>query len=305
MFNVVKIFLFVALTFMATSSKLSAGDFIMIDAHSQFDRDVEPERIVLLLDRAGVAHVILSTRRGRLWRDVSMLAQKYPSRVTASVRTKGKHFHNNKPNYYKLLNNQLSDPTFTAMAEVILWHAQKGNQAPEQILGVDAPQVQEALNAALSRKWPFVIHIEFRSAKEVGDYDDQMRDLESLLKKFPTHPFALTHVGQLSSKESHRLFDTHKNLYLLTSRTVDLRIENSRQPWTLMVEDDTFLPEWLALIKKYPTRFILAFDNVWDWNWDESYIEAVSSWRKALSKIPPDAAEAIAYKNAKRLWNLK
>jgi hypothetical protein len=93
--------------------------------------------------------------------------------------------------------------------------------------------------------------------------------------------------------------------YLLTSRTVDLRIENSRQPWTLMVEDDTFIPEWLILIKKYPTRFILAFDNVWDWNWDESYIDAVSSWRKALSKIPPDAAEAIAYKNAKRLWNLK
>ncbi len=54
----------------------------------------------------------------------------------------------------------------------------------------------------------------------------------------------------------------------------------------------------------HPDRFILAFDNVWEDNWGEYYLSQIRSWRKALGDLPPDAAHAVAHRNAERLWRL-
>lgn len=182
----------------------------LIDAHSQFDQDVEPEEIVPLLNRAGIAHVILATRGRQSWEDLSELARSHPNRITASVRTKGGAYRDNRKGYYRKLEAQLSDPALKAMAELILWHAAKrGGKAPKVTFTPDAPQVQTALEYALDRGWPFVVHIEFRSAMMAGDYDGHMNALENLLKQHPKHPFALTHMGQLSAEEARKLIEAH------------------------------------------------------------------------------------------------
>lgn len=277
----------------------------LIDAHSQFDHGVEPGEIVPLLNRAGISRVILATRGRQAWEDLSELARAHPDRVTASVRTKGGAYRRNRNGYYRKLEAQLADPTFQAMAEVILWHAaKKGGKAPKVVLTPDAPQVEAALDHALQRGWPFVVHIEFRSAEQAGDYDEQMRGLKKLLNKHPKHPFALTHMAQLSAEEARVLIKAHSNIHFLTSHANERFTSASRSPWTTMADYSGLKPEWRELIIEYPTRFVLAFDNVWSRNWSDMYVEQAELWRNALGKLPPDVARSVAHRNAERLWRL-
>ena len=96
-----------------------------------------------------------------------------------------------------------------------MWHARKGSKAPRIIVDLDAPQIQAASTAALARKWPFIPHIEFAAAGD--DYQFLMTKLEAMLDAHPRHPFALTHVGQLSATEVGRLIAAHGNIHFITS----------------------------------------------------------------------------------------
>ena len=116
-----------------------ADDIPIIDAHSQIDHHAELERVVPLLDRAGVSRVILAARGKRNWRDIAGLAARHRGRMTASVRTKSGRFVQNHPKFYRMLRKQLATPEFGAMAEVLVWHAEKGDKAPEVVIELDAP----------------------------------------------------------------------------------------------------------------------------------------------------------------------
>jgi hypothetical protein len=53
--------------------------------------------------------------------------------------------------------------------------------------------VQAALNYALDKEWPSVVHIEFAA---VGSLREEfMTELQELLVRHPEHPFALIHMG--------------------------------------------------------------------------------------------------------------
>ncbi len=283
-----------------------ADDIPIIDAHSQIDHLAELDRVVPLLDRAGVSRVILAARGRRHWRDIAGLAARHPGRVTASVRTKSGRFVRNHPKFYRMLDGQLSNSEFGAMAEVLVWHAAKGDKAPEIVIALDAPQVRAALAAALQRGWPFIPHIEFASANAEGDYDRFMKSLKAMLDAHPRHPFALTHMGQLSADEVRGLIDAHGNIHFIMSHANPLTVYSSKQPWVDMFDDgEELTPAWRALVVQYPGRFILGFDNVWADHWSSYFTDQVALWRKALGKLPHQVAHRIAHRNAERLWRLE
>jgi len=58
------------------------------------------------------------------------------------------------------------------------------------------------------------------------------------------------------------------------------------------------------LVVSHPNRFILGFDNTRAKLWSDIYIDQIKLWRRALSKLPRDVAEKVAYRNAERLWHL-
>ncbi|MBC8157835.1 MAG: hypothetical protein H8E94_00740 [Alphaproteobacteria bacterium] len=62
--------------------------------------------------------------------------------------------------------------------------------------------------------------------------------------------------------------------------------------------------KWYKLVLANPTRFVLAFDNVFSFQWEDSFLPQVDVWRKALTTVPDDIAHAIAHGNAERLWKL-
>ncbi len=283
-----------------------ADEIPIIDAHSQVDHRVDLGRIIPLMDKGGISRVILAARGKVKPNELAALAARHPGRITAAVRTKGGIYRRNHPKYYRLLRKQLAMPQFGAMAEVMMWHAEKGDplnpKAPEVVVPPDDQRVQVALRAALERGWPFVAHIEFAAAGP--DRDIFMGKFEALLGQHPDHPFALIHMGQLEAKEVRRLIEAHANVYFLTSHANPIVVSRSRQPWVDLFDADGLAPEWKNLMIQHPDRFILAFDNVWEYHWGSLYLDQIKLWRKALKELPHEAAHAVAHRNAERLWRL-
>lgn len=274
-----------------------------IDAHSQVDHQVVPlEKVIAIMKQGGVSRTILSSR-GKL-KDESLLALagRYPDEITPAIRTKGRPYDTGSNKYYKKLDRQAASGRFSAMAEVLLYHAQKGNKAQEIVVYPEDRRVQVALKHAVENQWPFVVHIEFGSLR--GDRKHFMESLERMLEQYPEQPFVLTHMGQLKPEDAGRLIQKHANLHFHTGWTNPAAVNRSNQPWVNIFKDNHLAPEWRDLFVQYPGRFVFALDNVFAEHWTGFYVKQMDYWREALSKLPSDVAHLIAHGNAERLWHI-
>lgn len=275
----------------------------LIDAHSQADSLETLQSIIKLMDKAGVRRTLLSGRNNLTSSDVAKFASQFPARITASVRTKGGAYQENKNSYYKTLDQDVASNQFGAVAELLLYHAQKGSKAPEVSVRPADRRVQAALAHAKIQSWPLVLHIEFASLSP-SERIAYMAELEELLVQSPEHPFALIHMGQLGSADVQRLIERHKNVYFLTSHANPVVTDSSNQPWTLLFEAGVLAPDWKILFIQHPDRFLLAFDNVWPEHWGDVYLNQAIYWRKAFAALPPEVAHKVAHSNAETLWGL-
>mgnify|MGYP000300728147 CR=1 FL=1 len=289
---------------LAPSSSLAdgGGELYFVDAHSQMPGGLNTDHILPLMDKAGVRRTLLSARNDRSPQDVAEFATAHPGRITAAVRSKGRAFNDNKKKFRKLVKQQLKQPVFKALGEVILYHAQKGNKAPEINVSLDSPQAQLMLDAALDRKWPFIAHFELKASG--GAKPDIMASFEAALRANPEHPFVLIHMAQLDVGEVKRLIADHGNVYFITSHSNPVIAGKSGQPWVDMFIDDVLAPEWKKMMIEHPDRFIFGIDNVWPQHWGDIYIEQVNYWRNALAELPHEVAHMIGHRNAERLWGL-
>jgi predicted TIM-barrel fold metal-dependent hydrolase len=281
-----------------------AAELYFVDAHSQVDSEEVLQRIILLMDQAGVRRTILSGRRHLASGDIATFAEQHAARITASIRTKGGAYEENKKGFSKALEKEAESGRFGAIAELLLYHAAKGKEAPEVAVYPNDERVQATLRLAKKHGWPLVLHIEFNSLSET-EKSKYMQQLEALLAQNPDHPFAMIHMAQLDSDAVRRMIEAHKNVYFLTSHTNPVAIDKSNQPWTPMFRGDMLAPEWKKLVILYPDRFVLAFDNVLPDQWGDFYLQEAGYWRKAFAELPPTVAHAIAHGNAERLWKLQ
>ena len=299
------LFLFAPLLYGGSFYAKEYQDMYFIDAHSQVDHKVSGINTVLKRMRANnVKKTLLATRGKRHWRDILEWNSKYPDKIIPLVRSKGNHYQNNTRKYYKSIDRQIETGKFHGVAEILIYHAQKGRKAPEVAVDLTDERVSVLLDKALSNSWPFIIHIEFASL--IGsEKEKHMDDLQKLLIKYPDHPFALIHMGQLQPDEVRKLLDNHSNLHFITSHTNPPAINKSKQPWVNLFDGYRFKKQWKRLFIENPEKFIFAIDNVWAHHWEGIYNKKIEYWKKALSELPQDVSHMIAHGNAERLWNLK
>lgn len=285
------------------STNVSSDELYFVDAHSQADGTIPLKEILVLMNKAGVKKTILSSRRKSNPFDIADFAEHHPDKIIAAVRTKSQQYTHNTNKYYKLLSKQLNDSRFHAMAELLLYHAQKGNRAGKIEVYPNDKRVLTALKGAKKHGWPFVMHIEFASMTGI-QRQKYMRELDNLFTQNKGYPFALIHMGQLGPSDVKKLIVKYSNLYFITSNSNNIAVARSNQPWVNLFKGNTLDPQWRSLILTYPRRFIFAIDNVWPEQWRNGYKEQVQLWRYALNILPENVANAIAHDNAERLWKL-
>ena len=302
-FSMLSVFLAVCLALCSQAKADGAWQGPIVDAHSQVDEKTDLAAIVPLLDEAGVTKVILSTRFNQPSSDVTALASKHPDRIIPAAKTKTKAFMRGQEKYRKLFKEELGAYDYKAMAEVIMWHAAKKSVgAGKAAMDPDAPRVNEMVKFARAKGWPFVAHIEFAA---MGlDANDYMEKFEALVAANRDVPFGLIHMGQLGADDAARLLPLHPNLFFITSHCNPVTNAASNLPWTRMFRGSEIDQPWKDLIIAFPDRFVLAFDNVFHFHWESSFIPQVKLWRDALATLPDETAHALAHGNAERLWKL-
>ncbi|MFC2001703.1 hypothetical protein ACFLUZ_04285 [Chloroflexota bacterium] len=281
---------------------ISEASIPIIDVHSQVDQYVELENIIQLMDEGGIAGVILSTRGTVTPEELVSFADNHPGRIIPAVRIKS-YMEKEYSTYYKLLKKQVNMEQYGAMAEILMYHAQKGEKAPLVVHYPDDEKVTAALDYALDKVWPFVVHIEFAAAG--SQRDEFMTKLDVLLVRYPEHPFVLIHMGQLDYVAVDQLAETYSNIYFITSHSNPIVTSKSGQPWTNMFNGNNLSADWKKLMVKHPDRFILGFDNVWAENWGQLYLDQIALWREAIKELPIEVAHAFAHGNAECLWHLQ
>jgi predicted TIM-barrel fold metal-dependent hydrolase len=286
------------------SQSMAAEELYFVDAHSQVDEDVRDlDLIIRRMDAAGVNQTILAARSGRKPGEVVEFSNLHPGRIVPSVRIKSDSFDKNPAKWRKFVQAQINSGRFRSMSEFLLYHARKGNKAPEVRAYPEDERVRFALAAAIERGWPFVVHIEFASLS-ASERERFMAGFESLMRENPQLQFLINHMGQLQPPEAAKLITAHDNFHLLTAHTTTIITSESDEPWTRMFEGERLAPAWKELMIAHPERFVFALDNVWLKHWEAYYPEQIKQWRHALADLPPSVAHAVAHGNAERLWRL-
>jgi len=281
-----------------------AEEIYFVDAHSQVDLELGDLGLILQdMVQNAVRMTILSARSGRSPSEVADFADNSGGRIVPAIRTKSGAYADNRPGYYRLLDEQEASGRFAAMAELLLYHAQKGDKADEVDILASDPRVRYALGIARREGWPLVIHIEFASLHGARR-QQHMQAMEEMLREYPDQAFCLNHMGQLPLAEVARLIRDHINLYFLTAHTNPYIIQRSREPWTNIFKGRQLDPQWKALILSHPGRFVFALDNVWARHWRDYYTPQMEYWRSAMAELPEPAASLLAHGNAERLWGL-
>lgn len=277
------------------------GSIPIIDAHSQVDEYVELEKIIQLMDEGGIVGTILSTRGTLSLEELISFANKHPTRIIPALRTKG-FMQKTDVEYHLRLKKQVDMYQFGGMAEVLMYHAQKGEWAPLVVVQPDDERVLAALNCAVEQKWPFIAHIEFIASG--SQRDEFMTEFEALLLQYPEHPFVLIHMGQLDCAGVRRLIEAYPNIYFITAHS-NAGIKYAHYLPTNMFDGEHLAADWKQLMVEHLDRFILGFDNVFVEHWGQLYLKQIGFWREAMKELPVEVAHAFAHGNAERLWNLQ
>ncbi len=149
---------------------------------------------------------------------------------------------------------------------------------------------------AAERDLPVLLHSNITSKRERNPL--YLAEIEEPLRNHPHTRFIWAHAG--SSMEIHRhqtqmdfllpvltrLLEDYPNLYVDLSWSV-------LKPY-LLDEQDVPRKAWLALVERYPTRFMLGSDVVGRF---DSLGEEMDSFRPFLDALPEDVARRLAKDN--------
>ncbi|MGE5098471.1 MAG: amidohydrolase family protein [Deltaproteobacteria bacterium] len=122
---------------------------------------------------------------------------------------------------------------------------------------------------------------------------------ERLLAHNPNARIIWAHAGWDNTGERsivlmRRLLAKHANLYM--SIKLDERAQKRNSPFDA---DGQVKPQWLALLREFPDRFMIGSDQFFTDDTDR-----LASARRFVNALPPDIVREVASENARRIYRL-
>ena len=226
--------------------------------------------VIKLMDKAGVAMALVSSTPDagtiRLW-------EYAPSRIVPELRP----YH-----------GDAGSSNWTQSAGMLDYLKQRLARYPHEGIGEfhvhnidtsDRALLKAVAAMALKRNIPIHIH-------SGADPVTLFYELE------PSLTILWAHAGMSEPAETvGAMMDRYRTLYADTSFR-----END-----ILMGDGSIDPAWMKVIKRHSDRLMVGSDTWVNAQWD-SYEELIALNRQWLSRLPRETAEAIAYKNAARLF---
>ncbi len=226
------------------------------------------ERILAILDGAGVARALVSSTPDE---GTVRLHRKAPDRIVPILRPYRTRDDMSgwwkDPSIVTYLEERLALGVHRGIGE---FHLHGGD--------VDTPVMRQIAALAVRRGLPVHAHSDEAAVVALFALEPRLRILWA-------------HAGMSSGPDVvGALLDRHPGLW------VELALRNSD-----VAPGGTLDPAWRALFLRHPDRFMVGTDTWTTSRW-EALPGSVEEVRRYLGQLPPDVAEALAWRNAERLF---
>ena len=279
----------------------------MIDAMAQIESGMG-RTVPHAMDRAGVERMALFARKHRK-RDgessVLSLKSRFPQRFFVGTPKSFSERGDLSDGFVAQTSAYLKDERYRFVGELLFAHADKshGEQTldGERYVAPEGKNVERLLAAVQQRGVPVMLHW------EVYDWNRDWPAFNVLYARFPAVTFIWPHAGFASHEQVATVMSAHANVVVALSK-------KERSPASVSSEEKgellgepvvdacgKLLHEWRELFARYPDRFMFATDAHKEFRWAR-YAEVVEQWRLILGQLPDPLAQALAWRNAERVY---
>ena len=259
-----------------------------IDAHVHLN-DVATQ--LALMEQTGVGRAIVFWGRSSSNESILEAARAYPGRFVPFVSISPERaayrerWARNDTSLLATLDTALGTGRYAGIGEISVVHF-PGEGFPEADFDPAGPMMRGIMRLAARYRVPVMIHCEIT----------RLEGFSRLLRDFPAVTVIWAHGGYTPYFLAARMLEAHPNLvYELSARTW---AEHPRSPdYTILRNETTVWPRWIALIEQHPQRFIIGTDAAQRGN-DR---EKVNRVRLVLTQLTPSTRALVATGNIERI----
>jgi len=221
------------------------------DAHVHLN---EPEAWVRLMDDIGILRSI--SLAGRTADNAALLeaGRRWPERILPFVSVSPEHrefrhaWEADDEGLAPVVDSLLAKGGFYGIGEISVSHF-PATGFPEADFNPNGRTMRSLLGLARKHRVPILIHAEVT----------RLREFEAVLRDYRDVTVIWAHGGYTPLFLARRMLEHHPNLiYELSARTWE---RHPRSPdYTVFRNEATVWPEWLELIERMPTRFLIGTD---------------------------------------------
>jgi predicted TIM-barrel fold metal-dependent hydrolase len=279
-----------------------------VDAHGHTVPGLTADRVIALMDHAGISHMVLMAR-GRNDRLTTDIHKQFPLRILPFVGTMYPAWHRQDERLLAYAENQLGTGIFKGVGEVMLrYYGIPSKNEPEINVPADSPFMKKLGDIVENSNAVMCVHMEpepeaIRSLENLLNYNKKLRLIWA-------HAGTVAKVGlrTIGHADIGALMDRHPNLYTDIAGVQPTSIAPSgclRRP---PITDDRgiLLPRFRELLERHGDRVLFGLDTPWMECWAEDPFRRWVKWADGVVAQLADSgiAERVMHKNAERIFNL-
>jgi len=279
-----------------------------VDAHGHTVRGLTADRVISLMDKAGISHMVLMAM-GRNDPLTAEIYKQYPERILPFVSAMYPAWHRQDERVLPYAEKQLSTGIFKGVGEVMLrYYGIPSKNEPEVNVPADSPFIKKLSNIVENHNAVMLVHMEPEA--------EAIRSLENLLNYNKKLRLIWAHSGTVARErlktighsDIAALMDRHPNLYTDIAGVQPMSVAPSgglRRPAIADASGKLF-PRFKELLEKHSDRVLFGLDTPWEECWAEEPFKRWVEWAdKVVAQLEdPEYAERIMHKNAEELFKI-
>jgi predicted TIM-barrel fold metal-dependent hydrolase len=251
---------------------------------------------VRIMDEVGIARSIALAGRDAGNSTLLEAGRRWPGRVLPFLSVSPEHrefraaWEADDERLVPLVDSLLSKGGFYGIGEISVSHFPAAG-FPEADFDPNGRAMRSLLELARKHRVPVLIHSEIT----------RLREFEALLRDHRDVTVIWAHGGYTPLFLAGRLLESHPNLiYELSARTW---ARHPRSPdYTVFRDEAAVWPEWLELVERMPTRFVVGTDAAG--RSDSGDMANARRVQLFLEQLSPETRRKVALENLDRLLGL-
>jgi len=281
-----------------------------VDVHGHPVPGLTADRVISLMDKAGISHMVLMTSKGPNPDSLTAgIYKQYPQRILPFVSSMHAAWFRQDERVLSYAEKQLNTGIFIGVGEVMLrYYGIPSKNESEINVPADSPFIKKLSDIVEHYNAVMLVHME--------PEPEAIRSLENLLSYNKKLRLIWAHSGTVAYKglktigpfDIAALMDRYPNLYTDIAGVQPMSVAPSgglRRPPITDVSGKLF-PRFKELLERHGDRVLFGLDTPYEECWAEEPFKQWVEWADRVVAQLADSkiAERIMHGNAEKLFNI-